>query len=61
MIKVVISVSINFQAYGDNLKTFRDQVTKEEQLLFSNETLNKALFEDALKVLFAVNWTIRRL
>lgn len=55
MIKAVISVSINFQAYGNNLKTFRDQVTKEEQLLFSNETLNKALFEDALKVLFAVN------
>ena len=55
MIKVVISVSINFQAYGDNLKTFREQVTPDEKLLFSNEALNKALFDDALKVLSAVN------
>lgn len=54
MIKVVISVSINFQAYGDNLKTFRDQVTPDEKLLFSNETLNKALMDDPPEVLFAV-------
>ena len=61
MIKVVISVSINFQAYGDNLKTFREQVTPDEKLLFSNEALNKALFDDALKVLSAVNWITYRL
>ncbi|XP_020631040.1 uncharacterized protein LOC110068020 isoform X1 [Orbicella faveolata] len=37
------------EAYGENLKTFRDQVTPEEKLLFSNETLDKALFKDAPK------------
>lgn len=61
MIKVVISVSINFQAYGDNLKTFRDQVTPDEKLLFSNKTLNKALMDDPPEVLFAVTWIIYRL
>ena len=40
-----------FQGYGDNLKTFRDQVMKQpERLLFSNARLNKVIFQDSEKV-----------
>ena len=42
---------LSFQGYGDNLKTFRDQVMKQpERLLFSNERLNKVIFRDSEKV-----------
>ena len=38
-----------------NLKKFRRQVTDEEKVLFSNETLNKAILEDAPKVLLILS------
>ena len=42
---------LSFQGYGDNLKTFRDQVMKQpERLLFSNARLNKVIFQDSEKV-----------
>ena len=46
---------IHFQAYGENLEKFRRQVTEEEKVLFSNETLNKAIFGDAPEVLLTLS------
>ncbi|CAB4015885.1 Hypothetical predicted protein [Paramuricea clavata] len=37
------------KGYGENLKTFRNQVTEPEKLLFSNARLNKVIFQDSEK------------
>ena len=52
--------SLLFQAYGENMTKFKEQLTANELALFSNETLNRVLFEVPLKVKllpFSNNWS----